>query len=177
MSHLLKKKLSRRNLIKMAGLAAVGTLAACAPKVVKETVVVEKEVEKIVKETVEVEKEVEKEVTRLVEKEVEKIVKETVVVEKAVEQEVVKVVEKEVTKIVEVVKEVTAAPYYGGQFTYNWMFYEIVGSQTSHRVSRIILEPLLGRAKDGSTHPLLAESVDVSADGLTYTFNLRKGVR
>ena len=47
-------------------------VVSCAPKIVKETVVVEKEVEKIVKETV------------VVEKEVEKSVKETVVVEKVV---------------------------------------------------------------------------------------------
>ena len=47
-------------------------LSACAPKVVKETVIVEKAVEKVVKETV------------VVEKPVEKVVKETVVVEKVV---------------------------------------------------------------------------------------------
>lgn len=66
-------KLGRRDLLRAFMLTAAGAgLMACAPKVVKETVVVEKE--KIVKETVEVEKvvkeavEVEKEVTRVVEK-------------------------------------------------------------------------------------------------------------
>jgi len=63
------KKISRRELLRGLGLAAMGSaLAACAPQVVKETVIVEKPVEKIV------------------EKPVEKIVKETVVVEKSVEK-------------------------------------------------------------------------------------------
>jgi ABC-type glycerol-3-phosphate transport system substrate-binding protein len=67
------KKLSRRELLKGLGVAAVGgVLAACQPQVVKETVVVEKPVEKVVKETVVVTE--------------EKVVKETVVVEKAVEK-------------------------------------------------------------------------------------------
>jgi ABC-type glycerol-3-phosphate transport system substrate-binding protein len=62
-------KMTRRDLLRYAGLSvSAGLLAACQPKVVKETVVVEKEVEKVVKETV-VQKEVvevEKEVTRVV---------------------------------------------------------------------------------------------------------------
>jgi len=50
------KKMSRREVLKGLGLAVAGTaLAACAPKVVKETVIVEKPVEKVVKETVIVE--------------------------------------------------------------------------------------------------------------------------
>lgn len=68
----MEKKLSRRSLLRVFGIGATATwLAACAPKVIKETVVVEKEVE------------VEKEVTTVVEKEVEKVVKETVIVEQA----------------------------------------------------------------------------------------------
>ncbi|MFO7917816.1 MAG: extracellular solute-binding protein [Anaerolineae bacterium] len=63
-------RMTRRRLLKLAGLGGAGVLlAACQPevveKVVKETVVVEKEAEKEVVE-------VEKEVTRVVEKEVEK---------------------------------------------------------------------------------------------------------
>ena len=49
--------LTRRALLKMGALASGAILAACQPAVVKETVVVEKEVEKVVKETVVVEKE------------------------------------------------------------------------------------------------------------------------
>jgi multiple sugar transport system substrate-binding protein len=73
------RKLKRRDFLKMmAGASGGALLASCAPKVVKETVVVEKPVEKVVKETVVVEK--------VVEKPVEKVVKETVVVEKSVEK-------------------------------------------------------------------------------------------
>jgi len=59
-----EKKLSRRYFLQSAAVLTAGLAAACAPKVVKETVLVEKEVERVVKETVEVEKEV----TRVVEK-------------------------------------------------------------------------------------------------------------
>jgi len=46
-------KMSRRTMLKGLGLAAAGTvLAGCAPKVVKETVVVEKTVEKVVEKVV-----------------------------------------------------------------------------------------------------------------------------
>lgn len=62
--------LSRRTFLRLSALgASSGALAACAPKVVKETVVVEKEVEKEVTQVVKEEVEVEKEVTRVVEKE------------------------------------------------------------------------------------------------------------
>jgi len=55
--------LSRRQILRygLTG-AALTTLAACQPKVVMQTVVVEKEVEKVVQQTVVVEKEVEKKV-------------------------------------------------------------------------------------------------------------------
>ncbi len=70
----MSKLISRRELLRFAGLGAAGlALAACAPKVIKETVVVEKPVEKVVEKTVVVEKKVEvpKEVTKVVEKIVE----------------------------------------------------------------------------------------------------------
>lgn len=56
-----ERRLSRRHLLKAlagigGGLAALPVLAACQPKVVEVTVVVEKEVEKVVKETVVVER-------------------------------------------------------------------------------------------------------------------------
>jgi len=64
----MQEKLSRRRFLQGVALAGTSVLvAACAPKIVKETVVVEKEVEKLVKETV-----------------IEKLVKETVIVEKEV---------------------------------------------------------------------------------------------
>ncbi|MBM3188987.1 MAG: extracellular solute-binding protein, partial [Chloroflexi bacterium] len=61
-------KLSRRELLRMGATITGGMLAACRPSVVKETVVVEKEVEKVVKETVIVE--TEKVVKEIVEKDV-----------------------------------------------------------------------------------------------------------
>ena len=63
-----QERLSRRGFLRWSALgASAALLASCAPQVVKETVVVEKEVEKEVTTVVEVEKEVEKEVTRVVE--------------------------------------------------------------------------------------------------------------
>ncbi|MGB9617543.1 MAG: twin-arginine translocation signal domain-containing protein, partial [Desulfomonilaceae bacterium] len=59
------RKLTRRCFLRAAGAAvAFGALAACQPRIVKETVVVEKE--KVVAK--------EKEVTKVVEKEVTKVV-------------------------------------------------------------------------------------------------------
>jgi peptide/nickel transport system substrate-binding protein len=40
-----------------------------------------------------------------------------------------------------------------------------------------VVEGLVGYREDGSVGPLLAQSVDVSPDGRTYTFKLRKGVK
>ncbi|MCD6519591.1 MAG: extracellular solute-binding protein [Anaerolineae bacterium] len=70
----MRSRMTRRELLRKAALiGSVGFLAACKPKVVEVTKVVEKVVEKVVKETVEVEKE----------KVVTKVVKQTVVVEAA----------------------------------------------------------------------------------------------
>ena len=65
------KRLSRRSMLRVsAGLAGAALLAACAPKVtpmvVKETVIVEKEVQKEVTKVVEVQKEVTKQVEKVV---------------------------------------------------------------------------------------------------------------
>ena len=70
---MIAKRLSRRDLLKFSALGVAGTmLAACQPKVVekivKETVVVEKEKQVQVEVTKVVEKEVQKEVTKVVEK-------------------------------------------------------------------------------------------------------------
>ena len=93
----MKSAMTRRELLRTLGIGSAGiALAACQPKIVEVTKIVEKEVEKevekVVKETV------------IVKEEVEKIVKETVVVKEAVE------VEKEVTRVVEKVVEKEAAP-------------------------------------------------------------------
>lgn len=70
-----QSRVSRRRFIQSGAAAgSVALIAACAPKVIKETVVVEKPVEKVVERTVVVKEAVEvpKEVTRVVEKVVEK---------------------------------------------------------------------------------------------------------
>ena len=60
-------KLTRRKFLKgLAVAAGSGALAACAPEVVKETVIVEKPVEKVVEKTVVVENPVEKVVEKVV---------------------------------------------------------------------------------------------------------------
>ena len=89
----MKKRMNRRNFLRLVGGAAAGTaLVACQPK----TVIVEKEVEKVVTQVV------------------KETVKETVVVEGTP-----KVIEKEVTKVVE--KEVTVAPVAAEPVTVTWM--------------------------------------------------------
>ncbi|MGE7470946.1 ABC transporter substrate-binding protein [Bosea sp. NPDC003192] len=40
-----------------------------------------------------------------------------------------------------------------------------------------MVEGLVGYRENGAVAPLLAEKIAVSADGLTYTFSLRKGVK
>ena len=47
---------------------------------------------------------------------------------------------------------------------------------TTDAVVLHVVEGLVGYAEDGTVGPLLAEKVDVSADGLTYSFTLREGV-
>ena len=46
-----------------------------------------------------------------------------------------------------------------------------------HVVNRHVMEPLVELDANGKVVPVLAESWKVSADGLTWTFNLRKGVK
>jgi peptide/nickel transport system substrate-binding protein len=47
----------------------------------------------------------------------------------------------------------------------------------SHEVMMNIYDPLVWRGKDGKFYPGLAERWETSADGVTYTFYLRKGVK
>ena len=94
-------KVTRRRFLKGLAAAAGGTvLAACAPQVVKETVIVEKPVKEVVKETV------------IVEKAVSERVVETVVVEQevSVEKRVVETVVVEKEKVITAVPEAMVAP-------------------------------------------------------------------
>jgi peptide/nickel transport system substrate-binding protein len=58
----------------------------------------------------------------------------------------------------------------------NWNYWETGLTAVSAPLLRNVLETLVKLEADGSPSPLLAESWDVSADGLTVTFNLRQGV-
>jgi peptide/nickel transport system substrate-binding protein len=49
-------------------------------------------------------------------------------------------------------------------------------SDMAHRVIMNVFDPLVFQTADGTVHPGLALSWDISADGRTYTFKLRQGV-
>ena len=153
--------------------AALAILAGCATpttEIVKETVVVTKEVEveKVVTEIVEVEREV------------TKIVAGTPVVEKVVE-----------TKIVEKVVVVTATPEPTPERTERErtliMSYPFEPSQIDPHAYfeaeinipyNAVYESLFNLwGPEGEFTPHLAESYEYSEDGLTLTFKLRKGVK
>jgi peptide/nickel transport system substrate-binding protein len=111
----------------------------------------------------------------VVEKVVTQIVKETVIVEGTPQ-----VVEKEVTKIVEVEKVVTPTPgpkelVVGTSIQYGESF-DIFTMATSDYPHSMIYEPLVSLDYDYQFQPGLAESWEVSEDGLTTTFYLKKGV-
>jgi len=117
---------------------------------------------------------VEQEVTR------EVIVQETVVVQATPE-----VVEKEATRVVEkVVTPVPEAGDEGSPKTFVGSYYVTITSIDPHRavewsdntVNPLVYEALVGFGPDGQWQGVLAESWDVSDDGLTSTFHLREGV-
>ncbi|MBN1316069.1 MAG: ABC transporter substrate-binding protein, partial [Anaerolineales bacterium] len=121
-------------------------------------------------EVVEVEKEVTKEVKVL----------ETVIVEGTPQ-----VIEKEVTKVVETVVTATPEPVEKGGGTFVGSYYITITSIDPHRavefsdntVNPLVFESLVGFGADGEWKGVLAESWDVSEDGLTWTFHLREGVK
>lgn len=118
----------------------------------------------------------------VVEKVVTQVVKETVVVEGTPQ-----VVEKEVTKIVEVEKVITAPPERSAAsktFTVAWVSTDVstfdpheCGSTDCLNFMRSVYEALVG-VKYGTTEieSQLAESWEVSDDGLEWTFTLRDGL-
>ena len=152
------------------GVACGGDEAAATPRVVIQTVVVEKVVEKVVPQTVVVEKAVSQ--TVVVEKVVEKVVPQTVVVEKAVPQTVV--VEKQVTKVVD--------PRFGG--TMKVVAEASVSSLDSIATSGGINQTVAGHIYDQLfnmgegfiARPQMVDTWSVTPDGLGYTMTLRNGM-
>jgi len=55
----------------------------------------------------------------------------------------------------------------------NWNYWQTGSSALAVPTFHNVLEPLVERLGDGSVAPLLAESWEISADGLTYTFRIR----
>jgi peptide/nickel transport system substrate-binding protein len=53
----------------------------------------------------------------------------------------------------------------------------IATSANEKWIRELLFEPLLAMDQRGEIHPLLAQSWEVSPDGTTYSFHLRKGVR
>ena len=157
-------------LIALVAIAAM-ILPACAPPT-PEVVVKEVPVEKKVIETVVVEKEVpvEKEVVKEVEKEVVK----TVVVEKEVEKEV----EVVVTATPEPTVVATGGTIIASTFADAEILNPILSVDTSSSEVHVMIFNSLTQTnpEDGTPMADLAESWDVSEDGLTVTFHLRKDV-
>ena len=160
------RRFNRREFLAVTGVASVGAmLAACQPKVV----------EKIVKETVVVEKE----------KVVEKAVKETVVVEKKVEvaKEVTKVVEKIVEKqvgIKNVPRERTLIYYFGGSGgtwsdAGNCNPYLATGYTHQNGLAATIEGLQYYSAFADKQMPWLAESHEYNKDLTELTIKIRKG--
>jgi len=56
----------------------------------------------------------------------------------------------------------------------NWNYWSSGSSAQAMPTFHNVLEPLVEQLGDGSVAPLLAESWEISADGLTYTFKLRE---
>jgi peptide/nickel transport system substrate-binding protein len=117
---------------------------------------------------------------------VKETVKETVIVEgtpQVVEKEVTTVVEKVVTATPEPTKAVSNEPVFGGEFhgafggvppTLDTM---ATSSGSVSGVTNMLQETLVAFGEDFGIVPMLADSWDISDDGLTYTFHLRQGVK
>jgi len=169
-------------------LVAMGALAlfiaACTEEVIKEV--------PVVKEVV-VEKEVIKEVP--VEKIVEKVVIKEVPVEKIIEVEVIKEVEVEKEVVKRVVREVvaTAMPLRGGlaverakyggtlrttaQGSMKSLDYRFTGVAVTIAVGINMHNQLFAWDLNFDPQPQLVQDWSVSSDGLTYTFNMRDGLK
>lgn len=119
---------------------------------------------------------------QVIEKEV---VKEVPVPETVIVPGTAEVVEKEVTTVVETVVTAVPEPEAAGGGTFVGSYYVTITSIDPHRavefsdntVNPLVYEALVGFGPDGQWQGVLAESWDVSDDGLTWTFQLRQGVK
>jgi peptide/nickel transport system substrate-binding protein len=173
---------SRREFLRTAALGAAGVaVVACQPQtiVVKETVEVEKQVEKVVKETVVVEKEVEKqvEVTKIVEKEVQVTVapsevKEAPTLFAMVSEGKLPPVNERIPTEPRVVSVLEQIGTYGG----TWRRVAVGPNDVGTFTSRFSYDcPLRYEADAATIVPHIASGFEVSEDGASFTFMLRKG--
>jgi peptide/nickel transport system substrate-binding protein len=175
------RKVGRREFLRLSATAAAGiAAAACAPtpevieKIVKETVVVEKEVKTEVTKVVEVEKEVQKQVIVTVEVEVpEERAEPPMLASKTASGELPPVDERLPLNPM-VIGGRDAIGVYGGEVrqihfdtvwsvdTYDWMTDRVI------QYSDVDFSTLV---------PNMLESWEASSDGTTYTLYMRKGMR
>jgi peptide/nickel transport system substrate-binding protein len=155
----------KRNAILVLVVVGILALAACQPQ----TVIVEKEVK----------------VTEIVTQVVKEMVKETVVVggtPQVIEKEVTKVVEKEVETVVTATPEPTVVASGGTVIESSFADAENLNPILSTDTASFEVQCYLYNAlvaldpEDASVIPDLAERWDISEDGLTFTYYLRKDV-
>lgn len=113
------------------------------------------------------------------------VIKEVKVAETVLVAGTAEVIEKEVTTVVETVVTATPEPQAPGGGVFIGSNYISISSIDPHRavefsdaeVNPLMYEPLVAFGPDGQWKGVLAESWDVSEDGLTWTFHLRQGVK
>jgi hypothetical protein len=158
--------MKRKSFIALATVVILVMVTACQPKtiVVEKTVVVPKIITQVVKETV----------------------KETVVVEgkpQVVEKEVTKVIETEIEVVVTATPEPTQVALGGTAIESTFADAEILNpilstDDASNDVNSYLYNALVELdPQDASVKPDLAESWEVSDDGLTFTYHLFEDVR
>jgi peptide/nickel transport system substrate-binding protein len=175
-----KTKMDRRHFLRFSAMTAAGAaVAACSPatpQIIKETV----EVEKVVKETVEVEKVVKE--TVVVEK--EKVVKETVEVEKLsmrqspdlqalVQSGDLSPLEERMALEPMVLPAVEEVGTYGGDVR----FLNVGESHSAWEYQYLLENPCRWNADATEIQPNLATGFEFSADGMSCTIYLRKGIK